>query len=56
MIDGLTESPTELTRLITMKTAESEGVEEVGGHLSAVCAARVIASEPVGKNHSKATV
>ncbi len=56
MVDGLTESPAELTRLITMKTAESEGVEEVGAHLGAVCAAHVTASEPIGKNHSKATV
>jgi phenylalanyl-tRNA synthetase beta chain len=56
LVDGLAVEPAELTRLITMKTAESEGVEEIGAHLDRVCAARVIASEPVGKNHFKATV
>lgn len=56
LVDGLAEAPAELTRLITMKTAESEGVEAVGAHLDRVCAALVTASEPVGKNHFKATV
>ena len=48
--------PAELSRLITMKTAESEGVEEIGAYMNRVCAARVTASEPIGKNHWKATV
>ena len=56
LVDGLAVAPAELARLITMKTAESEGVEAIGTHLERVCAARVIASEPVGKNHFKATV
>ena len=56
LVDGLDVAPAELARLITMKTAESEGVEAIGTHLERVCAARVISSEPVGKNHFKATV
>jgi phenylalanyl-tRNA synthetase beta chain len=56
LVDGLAVEPAELTRLITMKTAESEGAEEIGVHLDRVCAALVTASEPVGKNHCKATV
>ena len=45
--------PKELGRLITMKTAECEGTGEVGAHLARVCAARVIAVEPVGKGHNR---
>jgi phenylalanyl-tRNA synthetase beta chain len=52
LVEGLETEPAELARLITMKTAESEGVHRVGEHLARVCAARVAAVEPMdgGRN------
>ncbi len=52
LVDGVDVSPKELGGLITMKTAECEGVEEYGAHLSGVSAARVLSAEPIpgGKN------
>jgi phenylalanyl-tRNA synthetase beta chain len=41
LVDGLDVPESELSNLITIKTAESEGVEEYGCALAAVCAARV---------------
>jgi hypothetical protein len=41
LVDGLDISAAELSNLITIKTAESEGVEEHGSALGAVRAARV---------------
>lgn len=55
MVDGLHQSPQELMRLITLKTAECEGVEETGALLAQACEARVVTVEPLGKN-SKAVV
>ncbi len=50
-------APQKLSDLITVKTAESEGVEPFGTHLSAVCAARVVSCEPIeGSKNSKAVV
>jgi phenylalanyl-tRNA synthetase beta chain len=46
-------SPVELGRLITMKTAECEGVEPAGEHLLAVCAARVESVEPIPSSHNR---
>jgi phenylalanyl-tRNA synthetase beta chain len=56
LVDGLDISPKELGRLITMKTAECEGVESVGDFLAAVCAARVLSVEPMGGSHNLKTV
>jgi phenylalanyl-tRNA synthetase beta chain len=42
----------QLSTLITLKTAESEGVQEVGAHLADVCAARVISVEPIEASHN----
>lgn len=56
LAQGLQTSPQELGRLITMKTAECEGVEPYGGHLAGVCAARVLSVEPVGAGHNKKVV
>ena len=56
MIDGLATDPRELTRLITMKTAESEGVEHVGELLAGACPATVVSAERVGKKNQKAVV
>ncbi|HWR52646.1 MAG TPA: phenylalanine--tRNA ligase subunit beta [Bryobacteraceae bacterium] len=57
LVTGLDIDAEELARLITMKTAESEGVHRIGAHLDAVCTARVIAVEPIAGSHNvKATV
>jgi phenylalanyl-tRNA synthetase beta chain len=50
LVDGLTESPQELMHLITLKTAECEGLEETGALLAQACEARVVTVEPLGKN------
>ena len=50
MVEGLGESPKDLMRLITLKTAECEGVEEVGALLAQASEARVVTVEPLGKN------
>ena len=41
MVPGLTEGAGPLERLITMKTAECEGIEETGALLAEACVARV---------------
>lgn len=51
LVPGLHMSPTELTRLITMKTAECEGVEEFAPHLANVVAARVIDAHKIEGTH-----
>src|SRR5665213_2611440 len=50
LVDGLNEPPKELMRLITLKTAECEGLEEVGALLANACEARVVTVEKLGKN------
>lgn len=54
LVPGLAEDPADLQRLITMKTAECEGIEPVGAHFAQVVAARVLKVEPLpkGKNSS----
>ena len=51
-VPGLSTSPSDLQRLITMKTAECEGIEPVGAHFTSVVAARVLTVDPLpkGKN------
>jgi phenylalanyl-tRNA synthetase beta chain len=44
-------SPAELMRLVTMKTAECEGVEEFAPHLASVVAARVLEAHKVEGTH-----
>ena len=58
LVPGVDSPPRELGQLITMKTAECEGVEPFAPFLDQVCAARVISVEPVpGSSHnSKAVV
>lgn len=57
LVEGLDSSPSELTGLITIKTAECEGVHEFAPHLTTVCAARVEAVEPIeGSKNVKAVV
>src|SRR5687767_6357352 len=48
--------PLELSRLITMKTAESEGVEPWGTHLAPVCAAQVESVETIPGSHNRIAI
>lgn len=52
LVDGLDIPPAELLRLITLKTAECEGLEAVGGHFARVAAARVVSVKPLGASHN----
>lgn len=52
LVEGLNTAPEALKSLITMKTAECEGVEQIGAHLRQVCAARVVSVEPVAGSHN----
>lgn len=52
LVPGLAATPEELTTLITMKTAECEGVEPFAPWLERVCAARVLAVTPIGDSHN----
>ena len=56
LVEGVTLPPKELGRLITMKTAECEGVESVGPFLAEVCAARILSVEPMGGGHNRKAV
>ncbi len=56
MTGGLDVTPQELGQLITVKTAEQEGVETVGAHLAMVCAARVVEVTPVEGSHNRRAV
>src|SRR5579884_2675881 len=56
MVPGLDAEPAELMRLITMKTAECEGVEAAGAPLAGVSGARVISVEPIPGSHNKKAV
>jgi phenylalanyl-tRNA synthetase beta chain len=51
-VEGLDLPPAKLESLITMKTAECEGIEEVGLYLGDACAARVEAVEPIANSHN----
>jgi len=42
----------QLERLITMRTAECEGIEEAGALLAQACAARVLTVEPISGSHN----
>ena len=53
LVDGLELGPRDLERLITMKTAECEGIEAVGALLADACAARVISAEPIEGGHNR---
>jgi len=51
-VEELEIPPAKLEALITMKTAECEGIEEVGGFLAEASAARVDAVEPIADSHN----
>jgi phenylalanyl-tRNA synthetase beta chain len=52
LVDGLDCAPASLEKLITMKTAECEGIERVGDLLEKACAARVESAEPIPGVHA----
>jgi phenylalanyl-tRNA synthetase beta chain len=51
-VPGLTQAAAPLERLITMKTAECEGIEEEGALLAIARVARVEAVEPIADSHN----
>ena len=57
LVPGLDQQPQQLMRLITMKTAECEGLEEVGAALNAASVARVVSVEAIdGSDHNRKAV
>jgi phenylalanyl-tRNA synthetase beta chain len=56
LVPGLNTDPAGLERLITMKTAECEGIQPVGEHFASVVAARVISVSPLPKGKNKLVV
>ena len=53
LVPGLNENPATLQRLITMKTAECEGIEPAGAHFNSVVAARILTVDPIPKGKNK---
>ena len=56
LVPGLALQPQELMRLITLKTAECEGVEEFGAELARASVARIVAVEPMPDGHNRKAV
>ncbi len=56
LVEGLDATPKELGELITMKTAECEGVEPYAPWLDKVCAARLVSVEPIAGSKNKKVV
>jgi phenylalanyl-tRNA synthetase beta chain len=54
LVPGLSAEPAELQRLITMKTAECEGIEVSGAHFDSVRAVRVLEISPLPKGKNQA--
>ncbi len=52
LVEGLDCAPAALERLITMKTAECEGIEPAGELLAQACAALVERVEPIAGSHN----
>src|SRR4029079_9139564 len=55
-VEGLDTPAAGLERLITMKTAECEGIETVGALLAEACAARVESVAPLDGSHNVVAV
>src|SRR6266581_747781 len=53
LVEGLDLTPRDLERLLTMKTAECEGVEEVGALLAEASPAKVLSVEPIPGGHNR---
>src|SRR5690242_1994386 len=56
LVPGLDVEANALLRLITMKTAECEGLEQVGGALASASTARVVSVEEMGGGHNRKAV
>jgi phenylalanyl-tRNA synthetase beta chain len=56
LVPGLQTSPRELMRLITMKTAECEGLEPVAQGLESASVARVVSVEGIEGSHNQVAV
>jgi phenylalanyl-tRNA synthetase beta chain len=56
LVPGLDQNPQELLRLITMKTAECEGLEPVGARLASASVARVTGVEWIEGSHNQIAV
>src|SRR6266851_5277330 len=56
LVPGLDIEPRELMRLITMKTAECEGVEAAAEHLATASTARVVSVEAIAGSHNQKVV
>jgi len=56
LVEDLDTPPNELMQLISIRTAECEGVEPVGAHFAHVVAAKVTAVEPMGESHNRKAV
>ena len=56
MVTGLDTPPKDLMRLITMKTAECEGVEPAGEHLAQAVPARIVSVEEIAGSHNRIAV
>lgn len=58
LVPTLSTEPSDLLRLMTLKTAECEGLEPVGEHFATTVAARVLTVEPIspGSHNRKATI
>jgi len=56
LVEGLDLTPRDLERLITMKTAECEGIEEVGALLAGASPAKVLSAEPIPGGHNQKAI
>jgi len=56
MVSGLKTPAKDLARVITLKTAECEGVEEVGALLDGAAEALVVAVDPMGAGHNRKAI
>ncbi len=53
LVEGTHPDPVELGRVITMKTAECEGVNVFAPHLARVAVARVLSVDPIAGTHNR---
>lgn len=53
LVPGLQTDPADLQRLITMKTAECEGIEPIGTQFAHVVAVRILSVDPLPKGKNK---
>src|SRR4051812_39169333 len=56
LVEGARPDPVELGRVITMKTAECEGVEAFAPYLERVAVARVLSAEVIPGTHNQKVV